>query len=183
MIEIRWHGRGGQGVVTAANILGAAAMRDGKYAQSFPFFGAERRGAPVSAFTRIDSQAIRLRSQIYNPHWVVILDDSLLELVKPLDGLRDGGGVVINTKRDRDSLPRVPLLKAFDASAIAQETIGRPVVNTVMLGALAAVGLVSLPSLAAAIEEAFPGAIGQRNVAGARAAFEIVGAAKEVGLG
>lgn len=174
MIEIRWHGRGGQGVVTAANILGAAAVYEGKYAQSFPFFGAERRGAPVSAFTRIADRAIRLRSQVYRPHWVVLLDDSLLQIIDPLEGLREGGGLVINTRRQQTDLPACGRVIALDATGIAQEVLGRPVANTVMLGALAALGLVGRPALARSIEEAFAGATGERNVRAAEAAYALV---------
>ena len=178
MIEVRWHGRGGQGVVTAANILGAAALCEGRYAQSFPFFGAERRGAPVAAFTRIDTRPIRLRSQIYRPDWVVLLDDTLLELLNPVQGLHDGGILVVNSRRPAAALPRAARLIAFDATALAREWLGRPVVNTVMLGALAGAGLVGIEELAHAIAEQFAGETGERNVAAARAACALV---KEVG--
>ncbi len=177
MIEIRWHGRGGQGVVTAANILGAAAMHEGKHSQAFPFFGAERRGAPVSAFTRIDEQPIRLHSQIYRPHWVVLLDDSLLELLNPLEGLREGGGFIVNTRRSAAELPACERLVRLDATGIAQTILGRPVANTVMLGALAAVGLVGMVPLKRAIGEVFPGKTGERNAEAAAAAYALVAGA------
>ncbi len=174
MIEIRWHGRGGQGVVTAANILGAAAMHEGKHSQAFPFFGAERRGAPVSAFTRIDDRPIRLHSQIYRPHWVVLLDDTLLELLNPLEGLREGGGFIVNTRRAAAELPPCERLVLLDATALAQSILGRPVANTVMLGALAAVGLVGMEALVRAIAEVFPGEVGERNAEAAAAAYALV---------
>ncbi len=172
MIEIRWHGRGGQGVVTAANILGAAAMHEGKHSQSFPFFGAERRGAPVSAFTRIDDRPIRLRSQIYRPDWVILLDDTLLGLIDPLEGLREGGGFVANSRRPATDLPTASRLVVLDATGIALERLGRPIVNTAMLGALAALALVSLPALRLAISEAFPGEAAERNWRAAEAGYE-----------
>jgi 2-oxoacid:acceptor oxidoreductase gamma subunit (pyruvate/2-ketoisovalerate family) len=174
MFEIRWHGRGGQGVVTAAKILGAAAMLDGKHSQSFPFFGAERRGAPVSAFTRIDERAIRLRSQIYNPNLVVVLDDSILSIVNPMGGLREDGSLIVNTRLTRAELPLAATVTAFDATALAQEHLGRPVVNTVLLGALSAVGLVSFSALAEAVSGVFSGSLGERNVNAARAAYDLV---------
>src|SRR5690606_22632940 len=100
MIEIRFHGRGGQGAVTAAEILAKAAFEDGKYCQAFPFFGAERKGAPVMAFSRIHDKPIRRRYQVYNPDYVVVLDETLLEAVDIVSGLKEGGKVVINTEED-----------------------------------------------------------------------------------
>lgn len=174
MIEIRWHGRGGQGVVTAANILGAAAMHEGKWAQSFPFFGAERRGAPVSAFTRIAGQPVRLRSQIYNPDWVIVFDDTLFDIINPLEGLCPQGGLVVNTRRPAAQLPAAPRVVTVDATGIAQAMLGRPVANTAMLGVLAGIGLVGMEAIERAITEAFPGVAGERNRAAARQAFAAV---------
>ncbi len=99
MIEVRFHGRGGQGVVTAADILAMAAFYDGKFCQSFPFFGVERRGAPVMAFSRIDDRPVRMRSQIYTPDYVVVQDPTLLEIIDVTSGLKDEGIVIINTEK------------------------------------------------------------------------------------
>lgn len=183
MIEIRWHGRGGQGVVTAANILGAAAMHAGKYSQSFPFFGAERRGAPVAAYTRIADQPVRLRSHIYAPHWVIVFDETLLELVNPLEGLRPGGGMIVNTRRNPEEIAFCDTVIAVDATTIAQEMLERPVANTAMLGAVAAAGLADLEPLLQAIGDAFPGAAGERNVRAAREAYRRVTSPREVQFG
>ncbi|HIP35033.1 MAG TPA: pyruvate ferredoxin oxidoreductase, partial [Methanothermococcus okinawensis] len=100
MIEIRFHGRGGQGAVTAAKILAKAAFYDGKYSQGFPFFGVERRGAPVMAFTRIDHKKIIVRSQVYNPDYVVVQDATLLDTVNVVEGLKKDGIVIVNTTKD-----------------------------------------------------------------------------------
>src|SRR5664280_145387 len=108
MIEVRFHGRGGQGAVTAAEILAKAAFEDGKYCQAFPFFGVERRGAPVMAFTRIDDQPIRRRYQVYKPDYVVVLDDGLLEVVDVFSGLKEGGKVIINLSLIHISEPTRP---------------------------------------------------------------------------
>ena len=102
MIEIRFHGRGGQGAVTAAEILAKAAFEDGKYCQAFPFFGAERKGAPVMAFTRISDKPIKKRYQVYNPDYVIVLDETLLEAVDVLSGLKEEGKVIINSNNDVD---------------------------------------------------------------------------------
>ncbi len=171
-------------MVTAANILGAAALHEGKYAQSFPFFGAERRGAPVLAFTRIANRPIRLRSQIYTPQWVVLLDDTLLEIANPLDGLPPEGTLVVNTRRESITLPVACRLIALDATAIALELLGRPVANTAILGALAAAGLIGLTAVKQAIAEAFPGAAGEINARVASEAYDAVARtqhAREVG--
>ena len=104
MIEVRFHGRGGQGAVTAAEILAKAAFEDGKYCQAFPFFGVERRGAPVMAFTRIDDQPIRRRYQVYKPDYVVVLDDGLLEVVDVFSGLKEGGKIIINTSNGVETI-------------------------------------------------------------------------------
>lgn len=171
MIEIRFHGRGGQGAVTAAEILAKSAFEDGKYSQAFPFFGVERRGAPVMAFTRIDKEPIKRRYQVYNPDYVVVLDEGLLDVVDVFSGLKDNGCVVLNTSKDfkRDDID----VHTIDATGIALETLGRPIVNTVMLGAFAGVtGLITLDSLIKIIKETFPGKIGDRNAEAAKIAYE-----------
>ena len=173
MIEIRFHGRGGQGAVTAAEILAKAAFEDGKYCQAFPFFGAERKGAPVMAFSRIHDKPIRRRYQVYNPDYVVVLDETLLEAVDVVSGLKEGGKVVINTEEDLmlDSVE----VHTIDATGIALETLGVPIVNTVMLGAFAKVTEeVSLDSIIKITKETFPGKIGEKNATAAEIAYEQV---------
>ncbi|MDK2789676.1 MAG: pyruvate ferredoxin oxidoreductase gamma subunit [Methanothermococcus sp.] len=170
MIEIRFHGRGGQGAVTAAQILAKAAFFDGKFCQAFPFFGVERRGAPVMAFTRIDDRKIRLRSQIYKPDYVVVQDPTLLDTVDVTSGLKKGGKLIINTLKDvkMDDYEVYPI----DATGISLEVLGLPIVNTTMLGAFAgATNEVTLESLKKAILETFPGKLGQKNAEAAEVAY------------
>ena len=172
MIEIRFHGRGGQGAVTAAEILAKAAFEDGKYCQAFPFFGAERKGAPVMAFSRIADNPIRRRYQVYNPNYVIVLDETLLEAVDVLSGLKEGGKVVINTENDVNLGENVDYY-SIDATGIALEILGVPIVNTVMLGAFAGVtGIVSLDSLIKVTKETFPGKIGEKNAKAIEIAYE-----------
>jgi pyruvate ferredoxin oxidoreductase gamma subunit len=174
MIEIRFHGRGGQGAVTAAEILAKAAFEDGKYCQAFPFFGAERKGAPVMAFTRINDNPIRRRYQVYNPDYVIVLDETLLEAVDVLSGLKEGGKVILNTK-DSVNLGKNVDSHNIDATGIALDILGVPIVNTVMLGAFASVtGAVSLDSIIKIIKETFPGKIGEKNAEAAKIAYEQV---------
>ncbi len=174
MIEIRFHGRGGQGAVTAAEILAKAAFEDGKYSQAFPFFGVERRGAPVMAFTRINDEPIRRRYQVYNPDYVVVLDEGLLEVVDVFSGLGSHGMVIINTQGEAPE-HKGSETHVIDATGIALEKLGLPIVNTVMLGAFAgATGQVSLDSIIKIIKETFPGKIGEKNADAAKAAYEHV---------
>ena len=171
MIEIRFHGRGGQGAVTAAEILAKAAFEDGKYSQAFPFFGVERRGAPVMAFTRIDDQPIKRRYQVYNPDHVLVLDDGLLNVVDVYSGLVDNGGVLINTNKPVDSSKG--RTSAIDATGIALEQLGVPIVNTIMLGAYSGLtNEVNLDSIIKVIKETFPGKIGEKNAKAAALAYE-----------
>jgi len=176
--EVRWHGRGGQGAVLGASILGsAAALYEGKYAVSFPSFGAERRGAPVQAFTRIADHVIRSRSQIYHPTKLIVLDDTLLKVVNITDGAPAGASLLINTRKPASelSIPAHLSVITIDASAIAQEIIGVAIVNTTMLGALAgATALVSLDSIKQAIMDALPEKVAKRNIAAAEAAYQKV---------
>jgi pyruvate ferredoxin oxidoreductase gamma subunit len=172
MIEIRFHGRGGQGAVTAAEILAKAAFEDGKYCQAFPFFGAERKGAPVMAFSRINDTPIRRRYQVYNPDYVIVLDDTLLDAVDVLSGLKKDGKVIINTKNDLD-LGKDIESYSIDATGIALDILGVPIVNTVMLGAFAAAtGIVSLDSIIKVTKETFPGKIGEKNAKATQIAYE-----------
>jgi len=178
--EVRWHGRGGQGAVLGASMLGSAvALYEGKYAVSFPSFGAERRGAPVQAFTRISDHAIRTRSQIYNPTTIIVLDDTLLDVVDITSGARDGASILINTRKSKAQLKNIPNslnVTTVDATEIARENIGVTIVNTAMLGALAgATGLVSLDSIKKAIASTLPEKVVDRNIAAAEAAYKKVG--------
>lgn len=181
MYEIRFHGRGGQGAVMAAQTLADAAVRIGFQAQAFPYFGAERRGAPVEAYARIDNKKIRTKSQVYEPHLVVIMDASLLDIVDAMAGLRPGGKAVMNAAQrpeEADLGAGVDAeLGTVDASSIALETLKMPVVNTAMLGAVAKVwSVVPLDAIVEAIEDRFGSKLGRRagmlNAEAARRAFE-----------
>jgi pyruvate ferredoxin oxidoreductase gamma subunit len=162
MIEIRFHGRGGQGAVQASELLAHAAFAQGLWPQSFPFFGVERRGAPVVAYTRLDDRPIRLRTSIESPDIVVVLDPSLLNGQQVTAGLHPNGWLLANQRSGADTLPSGPYRRAaVDATAIAlAEHLGSataPIVNTAMLGALArASGVVELAPLLSAIEEHVP---------------------------
>ncbi|GAG23944.1 unnamed protein product, partial [marine sediment metagenome] len=141
LIEIRWHGRGGQGAVTSTELVAQAAINEGKYAQAFPAFGAERRGAPVVAFIRIDSsRPIRVRAEIVEPDIVVVLDPSLLRVVDVTSGLKASGILVVNTPKEPEEIIKEFGLKwslaTVDATEIARELLGVPIVNTAMIGAL-----------------------------------------------
>ena len=172
MIEVRFHGRGGQGAVTAARLLAEAAFNEGKYCQAFPSFGAERRGAPVLAFTRIDNKPIRIRTLVYEPNFVVVLDPTLLEVINVASGLRKGGIIVVNAKEVPEELKAVKVA-TVDATAIALEFLGSPITNTAMLGAFArAAKLVSLNSVVKAIEGYFGGKLAEKNGAAVKAAYE-----------
>jgi len=163
MIEVRIHGRGGQGAVIASKVLADAVFREGRYVQSFPSFGVERRGAPVAAFTRIDQTPVRLRCQIYNPDYVMVLDPSLMQVVDVTAGLKPGGWVLINSEQPPEAfkLPSGFRVATVDASAIAiKYRLGprtAPIVNTAILGAFARVtGIVSLDAVGKAVREAVP---------------------------
>ncbi|HEY3374188.1 MAG TPA: 2-oxoacid:acceptor oxidoreductase family protein [Candidatus Aquicultor sp.] len=141
MVEIRWHGRGGQGVVTAAKVLAAAALAQGKHIQAFPEYGPERRGAPVQAFTRIDDDPIKLFSHVTSPQIVVVLDRTLVGKIPFTEGLVEDGTVIVNCRHSAEHLrDEIGLgygkVFAVDATTIANETMGRPITNTPMLGAL-----------------------------------------------
>jgi pyruvate ferredoxin oxidoreductase gamma subunit len=181
MFQLRIHGRGGQGVVTAAELLAVAAFREGEHAQAFPSFGSERTGAPVVSFCRIDSKEIRLREPILEPDAVIVQDPTLLRAIDVFHGLKANGYVLVNTNRSLADLDLGSVLvklpahhaHAVAASELAHKHVGRPVPNAALLGAFAALtGIVQLDSVAAAIREAFPGKIGEANVAAATAAYE-----------
>jgi 2-oxoacid:acceptor oxidoreductase gamma subunit (pyruvate/2-ketoisovalerate family) len=176
--EIRIHGRGGQGAVTAAQLLAYAAFIEGKYVQAFPYFGAERRGAPVKAFVRISNEPILLHSQVYNPDYVVVLDPQLYKIVDVTEGLKQEGIIVVNTVRNPDELGlKSWRVATVDATGIALElnlrVAGLPIVNTSILGAFAgATGEVSLPSVLKAIRETWAGGAGEKNARAAELAYE-----------
>jgi pyruvate ferredoxin oxidoreductase gamma subunit len=183
VIEVRIHGRGGQGVVTAAELLSVAAFAEGRHAQAFPTFGSERTGAPVVAFCRIDERPIRSRDPIAEPDVVLVQDPTLVHQVDVFGGLRPGGSVLLNTSKDFAALGLDDLEQrlgsdrcvAVPATDIAREHLGRPVPNVPLLGAFAALtGVVSLESVQRAIRDRFGGEIGERNASAAAAAFGLV---------
>ena len=184
MFQIRLHGRGGQGVVTGAEMLSVAAFLQGRHAQAFPSFGSERTGAPVVAFCRIDDKEIRLREPIMEPDALIIQDPTLLHQVEVFSGLKQRDGyILINTSRSFVELGigefvsnfRPERLCTVPATELALKHVGRPLPNAALLGGFAAVtGLLSLDSVAAAIREKFPGKVAEGNVAAATAAYDIV---------
>ena len=176
-IEIRWHGRGGQGAVTSAELLAKAAISEGKFAQAFPSFGPERRGAPVVAFNRIDTQSpIRIRAEIREPDVVVVLDPTLLSVVKVTAGLKPKGILIINTGKDFATIEKEFgtdwKLALVDGSRIAREVLGVNIVNTTMLGALLkAIQVVKTDSLVEPIKERFD-RLAEKNFNAVKRAFE-----------
>lgn len=185
MTEIRFHGRGGQGAVVASNVLAVACFLEGKYVQAFPAFGVERRGAPVEAYLRIDQKKIHLRTNVYRPDHVVVLDPTLIEVAQVSRGLKPGGVLLLNTDRSPRDFPGFGafLVATVDAGPIAlRHGLGsrtHPIVNTAILGGFArATGLVSLGAVCDAIREEVP-SHHEANVAAAREAYEslVLGAA------
>ncbi|WP_130863193.1 2-oxoacid:acceptor oxidoreductase family protein [Bacilliculturomica massiliensis] len=182
MIEIRWHGRGGNGAFTAARLLGhAASIHEGKAAQAFPSFGPERRGAPVQGFTRIAEQTITDHSQVYQCDCVIVLDETLCDAADTTAGLKESGVYVINTARSAEELradPRFSDIKnlfPIDATQIALDLLGAPIVNTVLLGAaVGAADLVKMESVEMAIDDMMGESLRGKNKTAARAAFEKV---------
>ena len=177
MKEIRLHGRGGQGSVTAAELIAVAAFEDKRFSQAFPAFGVERRGAPVMAFARIADRPIRIRSQIYEPDYVIVQDVTLLDVVNVASGLKDDGKIIINTDKPKANLKLSTKAEVItiDATKIAMEVLGRPIVNTTMLGAFCgATKEVGLESLNTAISERFKGELGRKNLLAIKTAYERV---------
>ncbi len=176
MVEVRWHGRGGMGAVTSAELVARAATSEGKYAQSFPFFGPERRGAPVIAVLRISDEFIRTRTNIYEPDIVVVIDPRLLRVLDVTTGLKENGAIVINSKKSPEQL-RSDFgfgwtVASVDASRIARETIGLPITNTAMIGALLRVSeVVKMTSLVEQFKERFE-ARAQANVEAMKRAYK-----------
>jgi len=179
MKEIRIHGRGGQGCVTAAELLAHSAFLDGKSSQAFPSFGSERKGAPVQAFARISDKKIRTRAQIVHPDFLIIQDPTLIGVVDVFQGLKDDGLIIVNTAKKANELGIKTKAKIITVPAleIAVEEIGKPIPNTVMIGAFAgATGLMSIESVEKAVKERFGEEIGQKNANACRRAYN---AAKE----
>jgi pyruvate ferredoxin oxidoreductase gamma subunit len=183
MFQVRIHGRGGQGVVTAAEMLSIAAFLEGRHAQAFPSFGSERTGAPVVAFCRIDEREIRLREPVLEPDALIIQDPTLLLQVDVFGGLARDGYVLINTSRSFEALGlaefartlRAERLRSVPATELALMHVGRPLPNAALLGGFAAMsGRISLDSVAAAIRDKFEGKVAEGNVAAAGAAYEHV---------
>ncbi len=188
MFAVRFHGRGGQGVVTAAELLAAAAFREDRYAQAFPSFGSERMGAPVTSFCRIDDQPIRTREPVTEPDALLIQDPTLLHQADVFAGLVPGGYILINAAKDFAALGLDDLaarhesgrLLTVPAASLALAHLGRPLPGAPMLGGLAALaGPVSLDAVLAAIGERFAGQVAAGNAAAARAAFDYVTAERK----
>jgi len=176
--EIRIYGRGGQGSVTAADLLAHAAFMEGKWVQAFPYFGAERRGAPVKAFARISDEPILVHSQIYTPDYVIVLDHAIYKVVDVTEGLKKNGIIIVNTtKRPEEIGLKGWRIATVDATGIALElnllVAGLPVVNTAIAGAFAkATGEVKLANVLKAIKETWTGGAGEKNARAAELAYE-----------
>ncbi len=183
MFQIRIHGRGGQGVVTAAEVLSVAAFIEGMHAQAFPSFGSERMGAPVTAFCRIDEREIRLREPVNEPDALIIQDPTLLHQVDLFSGLDTRGYLLINTRRKYSELGIDDFVKQFPphhvctspATELALKHVGRPLPNAALIGSFAAVSYrLKLDSVLAAIRQKFPGEVGERNAAAAAEAYDSI---------
>jgi len=178
VIEIRWHGRGGQGAKTAATMVADAAINEGKYSQGFPEYGPERMGAPIKGYTRISSKPIFDHSAIYFPDYVVVLDDTLLDVVDVCENLSESGAVLVNTpKAPAEVRGKFPGLKAkvctIDATKISIDELGRPIPNTPMIGALMKIaGVVGIDAVFHDIEKKFAGKFGAKIVEGNKRAIK-----------
>ncbi|MCX7944924.1 MAG: 2-oxoacid:acceptor oxidoreductase family protein [Deltaproteobacteria bacterium] len=175
MLEIRFHGRGGQGAVTSVELFAISAIAEGKYAQGFPSFGPERRGAPVVAFLRISDKPVKIRSKIYNPDVVVILDPSLVDVANPTFGLKKGGIIVLNTAKSHSDLGgafKGYKVAIVDAYKIAMEEMGVNIVNTTMLGSLIkATDVIRLKSIEEPVRERF-GRLAEKNISALKRAYK-----------
>lgn len=170
MIEIRWHGRGGQGAWTASLLLAQSALMEGKHVQSFPEFGPERMGAPIRAYTRVSDETIDLHSGVYEPSIAVVLDPTLLDAVNVLEGMPENGKLIVNDRKSPEQLRREQKISGREvwvvpATDLSIEMIGRNIPNTAMLGAtVKATNVVKLESLMEATRQRFSGKIGDINV-------------------
>ncbi|MDD1685320.1 MAG: 2-oxoacid:acceptor oxidoreductase family protein [Methanoregula sp.] len=171
MFEIRIHSRGGQGGVTAARLLALAAIHDGKYATAAPFYGAERRGAPIVSFVRIDDRPIRIYSQIKKPDMVIVLDASVMDVVDVLQGLKSGGKILVNSQQKKAFSGFSSSNADLTGIALKENLVvsGSPILNTPVIGALAKMGIVSVDSAKKAIREMFSD---ERNVRAAETAYQ-----------
>jgi len=178
LTEIRWHGRAGQGVITVSRLLAQSAISEGKHAQAFPEFGPERIGAPIAGFTRISDEPIRIHSRIYEPDIVVVLDPTVLKIVNTTEGLKPGGGYVVNMNPEDKFKAAVPKAKTFtiDATRISLDVLGNArALNTIMLGALIKTSkLVSMESIVNSLKERFSGPILEKNLILVQRGFEEV---------
>jgi len=175
--EIRIHARAGQGAITVANLLGAAAFVEGKYALTFPHFGAARMGAPMNAFVRVSDEPIRLRSQIYEPDYLIVVDPTLVEPYDVFSGLKSDGVAVVNrpTCEGLEAPDGGGKVVCVPATEIADEVIGRPFANTTLLGAFAAAsGLISLEAVKQVIAERFAERLAETNAEAAKRGHEFV---------
>ncbi|WP_045216890.1 pyruvate ferredoxin oxidoreductase subunit gamma [Desulfonatronovibrio magnus] len=177
MWEIRLHGRGGQGAVTSAELLARAAIAQGKFAQAFPSFGPERRGAPVQAFVRVDDKKILKREKIYEPNMVMVLDPTLLDVVNVAEGLKEDGTVVVNSPQANDELKKKyswPNVAAVNATRIAMDILSVPITNTTMIGALLkASGILEPADMEAVILDRFGPKLGPKNFNAMSKAYEV----------
>ncbi|MGQ9545879.1 MAG: 2-oxoacid:acceptor oxidoreductase family protein [Dehalococcoidia bacterium] len=176
LFEVRWHGRGGFGAVTSAELVARAAISEGKYAQSFPSFGPERRGAPVLAFLRVSHEPIRSRTVIYRPDVVAVLDPGLLRAVDVTTGLKENGKIIVNSRKSPQELKSEFgykwLVATVNATRIARETIGLPITNTAMTGALLKIsGIVQMDSLVDQLRERF-GSRAKGNIEAVKRAYD-----------
>jgi 2-oxoacid:acceptor oxidoreductase gamma subunit (pyruvate/2-ketoisovalerate family) len=180
ILEVRWHGRGGQGAWTASELLARAAIYEKKYIQSFPEFGPERMGAPVTAFTRISTEPIQIHCAVYNPSVVAVLDPTLLKAVPFTDGLDEKGTILINSKDNPAEIKKTlntdkGKVWTVPATEIAIKFLGMPITNTAMLGAVARVtGIVNLESIEKVVKERFRQDIAEKNFAVIKKAYEEV---------
>ncbi len=171
LIEVRFHGRGGQGAVTAADLLAVAGFKEGYYTLSFPMFGAEKRGTPVVSFLRISDEPIVARDEVYNPDYVVVLDPTVMETVNVVAGLKKGGMLIANYPKSSEDLKKEVKadelgikVATINATKMAMEVLGRPITNTTMVGAFGgATRLISLETLVEVVKKWFKGELAEKN--------------------
>ncbi|AAB89550.1 pyruvate ferredoxin oxidoreductase, subunit gamma (porG) [Archaeoglobus fulgidus DSM 4304] len=171
LIEVRFHGRGGQGAVTAADLLAVAGFKEGYYTLSFPMFGAEKRGTPVVSFLRISDEPIVARDEVYNPDYVVVLDPTVMETVNVVAGLKKGGMLIANYPKSSEDLKKEVKadelgikVATINATKMAMEVLGRPITNTTMVGAFGgATRLIALETLLEVVREWFKGELAEKN--------------------